>query len=238
MNLRRPTAAVVAALGVLASCLLAAAPASAHGGDPNYRSEIDSIAPESPGISAEILNFDADLKLTNESDETVVVLGYNEEPYLRFEPDGRVYVNESSPAAYLNTDRYARVDVPGDVDPGDPPEWKQVGDTGEYAWHDHRSHYMGEGVPQIVEDQDVRTKVFDYSIPIEVGDEKGSIDGTLLWVGQDDDAPLLPFVILGVVTLLLVVLVIVVRRRRRRDEADDDGGSGPGAAQAHEQEAW
>ncbi|MFN8152111.1 MAG: hypothetical protein U0R24_13435 [Solirubrobacterales bacterium] len=230
--MRRPTAAVAAALGVLASCLLAAAPAAAHGGDPNYRSEITSITPDTPGLSAEIENFDADLRLVNDSDQRVVVLGYNEEPYLRFEPDGLVYVNRSSPAAYLNSDRYGRVDVPAGIDPKDPPEWEQVSDTGEWTWHDHRSHYMGDGVPGVVEDQDVRTKVFDYSIPIEVGSRAGSIDGTLYWVGQEDDAPVLPFVILGIVALGSIALVVVVRRRRR-DDAGGDRGEGD-----EEKEAW
>ena len=234
--MRRPTTAVAATLGVLASCLLAAAPALAHGGDPNFRSEINSISPDTPGISAEIENFDADIRFTNEGDETVVVTGYNDEPYLRFEPDGLVFVNRSSPAAYLNSDRYGRVDVPADVDPEDPPEWEQVADTGEFTWHDHRSHYMSEGVPQIVTDQDVRTKVFDYSIPIEVGGEKGEIDGTLFWVGQEDGAPVLPFVILGIVTLGLIALVVVVRRRRRRE--DGKGGDGDDADAAEVKEAW
>ena len=233
--MRRPTSRVGVALCVLATCLLAATPAAAHGGNPNYRSQIDSIEPDIDGLSAEIENFDADLRLVNDSDETVVVMGYNDEPYLRFEPDGLVFVTESSPAAYLNSDRYGRVDVPEGVDPKDPPEWKQVADVGEYTWHDHRSHYMGDGIPSVVTDQDVKTKVFDYSIPIEVGGEPGAINGTLFWVGQENDAPVLPFVILGVVTIALLALVVVVRRRRRRDDEGDDDDAGPAAAKG---EAW
>lgn len=225
--MRTPTAAMAAALGVLATCLLAASSSSAHGGDPDYRSEIGSIHPAIEGLSAEIENFDSDLRFTNRSGETVLIKGYEREPYLRFEPDGLVFINENSPAAYLNADRYGRVDVPDGIDPRDPPAWKQVADGGEFAWHDHRSHYMGEGVPEVVTDEDARTKVFDYSIPIEVGGQPGAIDGTLYWVGQPSDAPVLPFVVLGIVTVLLVAVVIAVRRRR----GSDDAGS-------PEDEAW
>lgn len=224
--MRRPAAAAAAIFGVLGLCLLAAAPSLAHGGDPNYRSEIDSIRPPVEGVRAEVENFDSDLRLVNHSAETVVVEGYEGEPYLRFEPSGLVFVNENSPAAYLNTDRYARAEVPDDVDASAPPRWRLLTDVGEYAWHDHRSHYMGEGVPSVVTDRDVRTEVFAYSIPIEIGGRRGSINGTLYWVGQPNDAPVLPFVALAVVTALLVVVIIIVRRRRRRDA---DGGARPEA---------
>jgi hypothetical protein len=137
------------------------------------------------------------------------------------DPDGTVYANERSPATYLNTDRYGRADVPAGADPEAKPEWKEVSTGGRFAWHDHRAHYMSTGTPPQVEDPGERTKVFDYSIPIAVGSERGAIEGTLWWVGPpDDSAPILPFVALGVATLGLVALVIVVRRRRRRGGGD------------------
>jgi len=226
--MQRTTAVVALALGALAAMLLGAAGAGAHGGDPNYRSEINSIRPATEGLSAEIVDFDADLRFRNDSGETVVVMGYEGEPYLRFDPDGTVYANERSPAAYLNSERYGRVEVPASADPKAAPEWKEVSTGGGFAWHDHRSHYMSESTPGKVTDPDVRTKIFDYSIPIEVGGERGSIDGTLFWVGPQDEAtPVLPFIALGVVTLGLVALVVVVRRRRR-------AAAGEGA----QREAW
>jgi hypothetical protein len=233
--MQRTTMVVALALVAFAALLHGAPRAGAHGGDPDYRSEIDAIRPATDGLSAEIENFDADLRFVNHSDETVVVMGYEGEPYLRFDPDGTVYANERSPASFLNSDRYGRVDVPASADPKAAPEWKEVSKSGEYTWHDHRSHYMSTGTPPQVTDPGVRTKVFDYSIPIEVGSERGAIDGTLYWVGPpDESAPVLPFVALGVLTLALIALVVVVRRRRR----GDDGDAGGGGAAEPAREAW
>ena len=40
---------------------------------------------------------------------------------------------------------------------------------------------MGEGRPPQVTDPDVRTKVFDWAVPMRVGDRPGAITGTLTW---------------------------------------------------------
>lgn len=208
--------------GVLALVLLAAAsfaaPASAHQGDPDYRSEVTGIEPPVPGLEAEMLNYDSDMLLTNESDRTVVVIGYEGEPYLSFAPDGTVEANRESPAWYVNTDRYGDVTVPAGTDPDAKPDWKIVAGTGQYQWHDHRSHYMSTTMPPQVTDPDARTKIFDYAIPLEIDGEPGAIDGTLYWVGSGG-FPALPFIGLGVLGLGSIVLVVVVRRRRSATEA-------------------
>jgi hypothetical protein len=233
--MQRTSAVVALALVALAALLHGAPTASAHGGDPDYRSEIDAIRPATDGLSAEIENFDADIRFVNGSDETVVVMGYEGEPYLRFDPDGTVYANERSPAAYLNSDRYGRVDVPASADAKADPEWQEVSKSGEYTWHDHRSHYMSSGTPPQVTDPSVRTKIFDYSIPIDIGSRSGAIDGTLYWVGPPEDStPVLPFVALGLVTIALVALVIAIRRRRSGGGPHDGGGAAATAAE----EAW
>lgn len=41
--------------------LLTAAPALGDGGNSNFRSEIDSVRPDLPGISFEVLDYDADM---------------------------------------------------------------------------------------------------------------------------------------------------------------------------------
>lgn len=208
--MRRIPAVLV--IGLMAA--IASVPhASAHQGDPDYRSEVTGIKPSVTGLEAEMLNYDSDILLTNASDRTVVVMGYEGESYLRFEPDGTVAANLDSPAYYLNTDRYGDASVPAGTDPDARPDWKVVAGTGEYSWHDHRSHYMSTTMPPQVTDPDTRTKIFDYSIPLEIDGEPGSIGGTLFWVGSGG-FPLLPFVGLGVLALGSIVLVVVVRRRR------------------------
>jgi hypothetical protein len=200
------------ALGLL-TATFAAAQADAHQGNPNYRSEVTGFKPPVAGLSAEVLNYDSDIVLTNDSDKTVVVEGYEGEPYLRFSPNGYVSANVNSPAYYLNTDRYGNAEVPPNASADAKPEWKYVGATGEFSWHDHRSHYMSTSTPPQVTDESSRTKIFDYEIPLRVDGAPAKLDGTLYWVGTSG-FPLLPFILLGVIALGSVVLVVVVRRRR------------------------
>jgi len=217
--------------------------ALAHQGNPNFRSEVSGIDPPVPGLSAQVLNYDADMLLTNHSDKTVVVAGYDGEPYLRFAPDGTVEANLNSPAYYLNSDRYGTADVPANASADAAPDWKVVAGTGEFQWHDHRSHYMSTATPPQVTDPGARTKIFDYEIPLEVDGEPAAIEGTLFWVGQSS-FPILPFVGLGAFALASVVLVVAVRRRRRSAEdaaGDAAGGStadGGDAPSAEDEEAW
>ena len=67
------------------------------------------------------------------------------------------------------------------------PSGRRIEGDDRYETHDHRIHWMSPGtVPQKVTDQDVRTKVFDWSVPVQVGDAKPTaITGTLWWRGKD-----------------------------------------------------
>jgi hypothetical protein len=216
---------------------LAAPTALAHEGNPNFRSEVDGLHPAVQGIDVEVLNFDDSLRLDNRSDETVVVEGYEHEPYIRIAADGTVAVNERSPAYYLNQDRFAEVDVPGAADPDAPPRWRVVDETSQYAWHDHRAHYMGEGTPPQVSDASERTKVFDYEIPLRVSGERVRLTGTLVWVGEDDDGvPLAPLVAVGVSALGCGA--ILVARRRRLFAAGRDHGVEREETEGGDPEAW
>ncbi len=167
--MRAPTLAGCLLVAALAAVTALPAPALAHEGNPDYRSEITGFDPPAPGVEVEVLNFDDSLQLRNEGDETVVVDGYQGEPYVRISPDGTVEVNERSPSFYLNQDRFAEASVPDSADPDAPPDWQLVDESGQYTWHDHRSHYMGSGTPPQVSDESLRTKVFDYAIPLRVG---------------------------------------------------------------------
>ena len=111
-----------------------------------------------------MLNLDDRIQLRAEPGHEVVVLGYEDEPYLRFGADGTVDVNERSPAYYLNQDRFGEVEVPPDADPAAEPRWAEVAAAGTYDWHDHRIHYMAEGTPPQVTDESVETKVFDWAV--------------------------------------------------------------------------
>lgn len=194
---------------------LAAAPALAHEGDPNMLSEVRSIEPAAEGLRVEVLNRDDRLLVVNRSGEDVVIMGYNEEPYARLFADGRVEVNTNSPAHYLNEDRYGKIAPPEDVTSTSPPEWKELSRSGRFEFHDHRMHWMGEGTPPQVTDESVRTKVFDWSVPMQVGGRAGAITGTLTWVPDAGGAvPAAAVAALAGVVLLLGLAVVLVRRRR------------------------
>ncbi len=195
-------------------CLLVASPALGHEGDPDFRSEIDSVRPSVPGVSLEVTDYDADMKLIVREGHEVTIYGYEGEPYARVLPDGTVQENQHSPATYLNADRYAETAVPKDADPEAPPLWRTVGDSGTLRWHDHRMHYMATGAPPQVEDEGRRTKVFDYEIPLRIDGRKGAIDGTLFWPGPADTSKT-PFLIAGVAIVVLGGAAVLLVRRRR-----------------------
>jgi len=78
---------------------LAAVPATAHEGDPHYRSVVNEIVPATDGLSATVLDHDDALQLVNTSDKDVVVLDEDGEPYARLLADGSVQVNARSSMA-------------------------------------------------------------------------------------------------------------------------------------------
>jgi hypothetical protein len=211
----------VAATALAVLCALAP-PALAHEGNPNYRSEVRAISPPLEGLDAQILNFDDRIQLRNDSGETVVVEGYRGEPYLRFEPDGMVLVNQRSPTTYLNEDRFADVEVPETADPRAAPEWQMVARNGRYHWHDHRIHWMSKTPPERVrEDESARVKVFDWKLPLTANGRAATISGSLTWVGEEGDSfPVAAVLSLALAILAGIVLVVVVRRRRKPPAAD------------------
>jgi hypothetical protein len=212
--------AVVVGAALLA--LLCAAPALAHQGNPNYRSVINGVTPAQPGLKLQVLNFDDRLQIDNRTGKTVLVRGYQNEPYLRLLGDGTVEVNHNSPAFYLNNDRTSTGTVPANAKPGATPDWQVVDRAGTYQWHDHRIHWMSSIPPKQVTDKSKRTKVFDWKVPMQVGSQRASVTGTLFWQpkpgGGIPAGALIALVVLAVAGLGAVVVV----RRRRGEFGDDD----------------
>jgi hypothetical protein len=202
----------------LAALCIAAPPALAHEGNPNYKSEVRAVAQALEGLEAQVLNNDDRIQVVYDGDETLVVEGYRDEPYLRFSPGGRVEVNRRSPAAYLNEDRFAKVALPAQADHEAAPQWRTVANTGRYDWHDHRIHWMSKTtMPPQVEDEGERTKVFDWDISMTVAGRPLEVRGTLTWLGTDKGGfPLGAVLSLGFALLAGTAAVVVVRRRRVR----------------------
>jgi hypothetical protein len=147
----------------LVAAILVAAPAPARA-DPatptNYLSEVTSFDPPTGSVHAEIRGGDAFLHVEIEPGTEVVVLGYEGEPYLRIDPEGLVW-------NYLNDDRFAQINVPPSADAGATPAWTQVGDGGQYGWHDHRTHWMPPD-PPIGVDQETVTHIQDWTVVLAI----------------------------------------------------------------------
>ena len=102
LGLLRASGAVTLAL----VCAPAAAPHGGGGAAKGYRSTVTGLRSPVLGVLVAVLNSDDRLRVVNYSDKTIVVSGYDGEPFLRFARDA-VYENTRSPAAYLSRARLA-----------------------------------------------------------------------------------------------------------------------------------
>lgn len=125
-------------------------PAQAHGlgtGATDFRSEITTV-PGYGDLQWTILCGDEFLELRHDGPVEIVVGGYAGEPYLRIVPDG-VHENVRSPAAYLT--RYpGNVTLPDGVEALASPEWVRRSEDPSWAWMDHRIHWTGENMPDVM----------------------------------------------------------------------------------------
>jgi hypothetical protein len=186
---RRWARAATLAIGAFVLVLtLGASPAAAHGGvqdSTNWRSEI--LDPGDQRLDWSVLGGDALLSLHNRTGQTVVVQGYEGEPYLRFVPGDGVYENQRSPATFLNQDRYAGVELPARADATAEPDWRRVAGGDRHEWHDHRTHWMSpERPPAVVAAPDERQLVLSWTVPVTVGEGDAARSlaarGELWWV--------------------------------------------------------
>jgi hypothetical protein len=186
----------------------APSPAAADPAGPtNYDSRItgvesaDGSTLDDLPVRFEILGGDSFLVVRAEPGTEVAVPGYDGEPYVRIAADGTVEVNQRSPARWLNDARYGaeEVEVPADADPDAPPRWEVVADDGEYAWHDHRIHWMAPSLPRQVDpDAGEPQPVIDWQVPVQVDGDALAVSGELLWL--PGPAPVVP---VGAVALAL-----------------------------------
>ena len=216
----------IAVLCALPLVVVLAAPAFAHGRGTdatNYASRIIE-APELAGVDWAIYGGDELLEVTNTSDVELVILGYEGEPYLRVGPDG-VHANQRSPATYLNTDQFARVDVPAEADADAEPAWERVSSGHAYAWHDHRIHYMSPAPPAEVaanpDDEQLVTQVGEegrWEVPFQYGADAHAVVGELWWVPGPS-----PWLWLALALPLTLPALLGLRTSPEPVQADDGG---------------
>jgi hypothetical protein len=202
---------VVAALAALA---LAPAALAHEGGPEGFVSTVRAITPSTQGLRATVLQGDDRIGLRNASGQTVVVLGYSREPYLRFTPHA-VYRNDRSPATYLNTVRLGDVPLPSTANAKAAPSWKQVADGPYYEWHDHRIHWMSPILPpQVRRAKDAPHHIFDWAVPIRVGAQASSLTGTLDY-SPPPRSRFSPMLLLPLGALVVAGAAVWWRRRER-----------------------
>jgi hypothetical protein len=210
--------AAVTALAVLALCAGAAAHNLPAGQVNPYVSVVERIAPPAPGVFARVLGQDDRLQLRS-SGTPLVVLGYQGEPYLRFERGG-VFRNANSPATYANRDRYGAVKVPATAKPDAKPRWTRVSTRTSYTWHDHRIHWMSKTPPPVVRaDSSEPHHVFDWRIPIRLDGAAHAIVGTLDYTPPPKTGGWTTEIAVGVavgLTLFAIVCAFITVRVLRR----------------------
>lgn len=160
--------------------------AAAHGGPHLYETVITGIQPPAAGrgIEVRIIDFDSQVELTNRSGRTVVIEGYEHEPYARIESAGPVFINARSPSMAPSNDRLGKTPPTGHEDASAPPNWIRVGSDGTFRWFDRRVHYRKKGLPAAVTDETRRTLVWKWQIPFTAGRSPAVINGDLFWLGR------------------------------------------------------
>lgn len=171
----------------------------------HYRSTVTAHPVADASFEVEVLGGDAFL-LVRAPGRKVEIPGYEGEPYVRIHPDGRVEINDRSPARWLNDARYGARDVvvPPSADAAAIPVWTQVGDGGEYAWHDHRIHFMSPQLPRHIDPSRREVQqVFDWAIPMVVDGVPITIEGRLEWVPGPSVSQQVPVAVIALLAGLL-----------------------------------
>jgi len=212
MRVRRLAGVLLLAV---ATVLLAAAPAGAHGvagiQPSNFTTLITRVDPPVRGLAVRVDDLGNKLEVDNHTGVDVTVLGYQGEPYLRVGPRG-VYENLRSPAVYLNRTRTGNVAVPKSANPALAPEWRRVEGGTRARWHDHRAHWLAPSYPPEVQaNPGSRHVVQRFTIALVRDGAPIAVHGVVEWIPGPSPWPwLAATVILG----LLVVGVALTRLAR------------------------
>ncbi|MDQ1710763.1 MAG: hypothetical protein QOE45_213 [Frankiaceae bacterium] len=206
---RRAAATLAATVAVVVGTAL---PADAHtvsgAGAGNYRTTLTGVSPAIPGVTVRVVENGSRLSLANTTAQEAVVLGYEDEPYLRVGPDG-VFENVRSPATYLNASRTGR-QAPPTADAKAAPQWRRVSTGHTALWHDHRIHWMGTTPPPVVKAAPSRYHLIDeWTVPFTYDGVRHTVGGTLAWVPGPSPAPWR-----GLAVVAFGVVVLAGRRRR------------------------
>src|SRR5450432_1799323 len=188
--------------GAIAALALLCAPgaALAHTGSPasvasDYEAHVAGVRPAVSGLTATVTGGDIDLVLHVPAGRTIVVLGVEGEPFLRFR-GGVVSANERSPTAGS-----ARVITLATSHLNGPPVWREVHRGLSFRWHEARLR------PGIATHDGVAASI---AIPLLVDGRRATLVGTSTYAAAPNALTwLIPLLAVGVAAGLSL------RRRER-----------------------
>jgi hypothetical protein len=209
----------------LSAAACAASGALAHGpaGGTGYISTFVALQPNVVGVSVRVLGGDDRIQLVNYSGKRILVLGYQNEPFISFDATG-VYENVRSPSTYVSRSRNGVAPVPPSADAKADPRWVRVSQGSSFAWHDHRIHWMGVQPPPAVRKAPKdEHRIFDWRVPASADGERFVIAGFLGYrprPGGSGDGGLPTWALVLVPTLGAVALLgVALGARRLRQRA-------------------
>ena len=166
---------------------------------------IESILPALPSaVQVSIVGADTYLRVESRG-VAIEVPGYEGEPYIQIERDGRVNINDGSITTLLNSERYGNVELSSFV-ASDVPKWRTIATNGIAMWHDHRSHWMSPMRPATIDDKGT---VQTFDIPMVIDGIDTTISGTLYL----RDKASIAWWVFGVAALIATLVLSLVRRR-------------------------
>jgi hypothetical protein len=204
----------LAAVGLAAALLAPAGQAHFGTGKLGYRSTIQAIEPPMRGLELKVLFGDDQVQLENRTGKTIVIKGYGGEPYLRFGKDG-IAINVNSPAGYVNQDRYGEATVPESATVDARPKWENLAGGNQWAWHDHRIHYMSRIPPKPIQEEPRKPHhVFDWKVPATQDGKPFFIAGSLDYTPPPEEAsfPVGLTILIAIVIAALAAGLVVLRR--------------------------
>jgi hypothetical protein len=214
-RIHAPLLVLLAATFTLTAC----PSAGAHGGlsgTPGFNSRVLTVQPSVAGLQIRVVAGDDRLRLRDSGSQTIIINGYQGEPYLRFQRDG-VYQNVRSPAVYLNQDRYGNINLPGQANAKAPPLWQRISNAPLYEWHDHRIHWMSTILPpQVRSAPKMPHHVFDWRLQGTANGRRFTIAGSLDYAPVPPGKPISVLLIGPIAALLLALAILTWARRRRK----------------------
>ncbi|MGW6278581.1 hypothetical protein [Kribbella sp. NPDC055071] len=204
----------LAALALVGVLLWAssAGTAAAHGGLPHFASAITSVEPAVPGMHISVATDGRYLRITNPTRRTVIVLGYDQDQYLRITAHG-VARNVHSPTSYRNEGHA----VPADANANAAPEWEEISTSSTAQFPDDRIRWTGPGRPAVVDQAPNKLHLIrTWAIELLVDGTLVTINGTLSWHPGSSPTSLVAFAAVCVALLVGVVVLLLRDERRNR----------------------